>query len=312
MDQQRFDTLTRGIAAQGTRRSLMRGLTGIAMGGLAAVGLGRSSSFARALQAADSEEQSVILYEEIAQISHQHVGTCDALDDKLVAFANDHAKLLAAIRTEQDAWSHAKRVEHADTYDVRREVATTRLLAARSRCRFAVSSLPVGTPIAAPIGNGGTTRAFAQEATPVLEQGAQVDGPICPNTMVVFCLNPNTEYESPTFNVFANCSDPSDITTCKPCSNDAVCAQNYPTGCLSADGLTNECNLAYNGPSCCQQTCPVSTGQCLEYAGAVAASSGILGPNPCFECEFGWCFKNASCIDNCNNNDCCETDCPNG
>lgn len=36
MDHQWFDALTRGMAAPGTRRSLMRGLTEIAMGGLAA------------------------------------------------------------------------------------------------------------------------------------------------------------------------------------------------------------------------------------------------------------------------------------
>lgn len=37
-------------------------------------GLGRISTFTRALQAADSEEQSVMLFEEIASISHQHIG----------------------------------------------------------------------------------------------------------------------------------------------------------------------------------------------------------------------------------------------
>ncbi len=85
-----------------------------------------------------------MLYEEIASISHQHIGTCDEWTDKLVKSANDHARLLAAIKTEQGGWSHAKRVEHADTYDVRREEATLRLLAARSRCKFTVSLLPVG------------------------------------------------------------------------------------------------------------------------------------------------------------------------
>ncbi len=149
-----------------------------------------------------------MLYEEIASISHQHIGTCDELTDKLVKSANDHARLLAAIKTEQGGWSHAKRVEHADTYDVRREEATLRLLAARSRCKFTVSLLPVGTPI----GKVGVTRAFAQEATPVRKQGAQANGPICSNMMVVFCLD-TTEYTSPTFTAFANCSDPLDITT---------------------------------------------------------------------------------------------------
>jgi hypothetical protein len=71
-----------------------------------------------------------------------------------------------------------------------------------------VASLPVGTPI----GKVGDPRAFAQEATPVFKPGAQVDGPVCNSTMVMFCLD-TTEYESTSFTAFANCSDPSDITT---------------------------------------------------------------------------------------------------
>lgn len=74
MDHQRFDALTRGLASQGTRRSLLRGLSGVAAGGLAALGLGSAAALARTLKAADTEEQAVLLYEHIALIASTHSG----------------------------------------------------------------------------------------------------------------------------------------------------------------------------------------------------------------------------------------------
>lgn len=140
MEQQRFDGLTRGMAARGTRRGVLRGLTGLLTGGVAAVWLGHSGRFARSLQSAtDSDEQSVVLYAEMARIAHDHVGNCDDLSIKLKQFGRDHAVLLAKIKSEQDGWSYARRVEHTDTYGDRREEASIRLQAALSRCQFSVS-----------------------------------------------------------------------------------------------------------------------------------------------------------------------------
>ena len=98
MDQRRFDAVTRGMATHGTRRSVLRGLAGFAAGSLAAIGLGQAGRLAKALQAADSEEQSVLLYEHMALIARSHVGSCAELGAKLTSFANEHAELFKALR----------------------------------------------------------------------------------------------------------------------------------------------------------------------------------------------------------------------
>lgn len=268
MDQQRFDALAQRLAVgSSTRRTMLGSLGGIVLGGLAAVGVGRAGAFERTLRNATSEEQSVLLYEELARIADEHTGSCAELQLRHHEFGLQHADLFEKHRDEQNAWSHDTLVEHAETYGERRQAASTRLLAALSRCRFYVVSAPSAsggetstasqllqvdrfanlqaspialatpssdvvpppaTPVAIPVG---------QQATPVVVPGATANE--CTGSRQVLCTNATSS--SPVATVPATC----DASGCTACVPDDYCMTTYPDLCPTADA----CQLANEDPS---------------------------------------------------------------
>lgn len=266
MDQGRFDALTRTLAQQGTRRALVRRVAGVAVGGLAAVGLGPVGRFNRALKAADSEEQSVMLYEELARIAHEHVGTCAELRLKHGAFFDLHGDMLASHKTEQDAWTREKRIEHAETYGDRRHTASALLLAATRQCRHAVmtpkslgsaATPEAGDSVATPAAAlQGFQRLMAVQATPVVDdrtpdaggQQAVGDASQCPSTVSVLCYIGARETVTEARTVPATCGE----SGCTPCVPDDWCATTFPDDCGSGQICTVE--LSGASPQCAETT----------------------------------------------------------
>lgn len=297
MDPQRFDMLARGLAAQGTRRSVLRGFTGLVAGGVTAVRLGHSARFARALQSVDLEEQAVVTYEEMARIAHDHVGNCADLGARLERFGKDHAALIAQIKADQDGWSYEKRVAHADTYGDRREAASDRLQAALTRCRFSTTAAPDATPVASPVA---VLTSFSRRDV----QGFGLAGSQqCSHYLLVTCVNYRNSNTSPLFHTNGNCNDNDD---CTPCLDASFCAATYPDVCLGQNGI-NLCFVDYANPAppdYCHQTCPIGTGDCiLNWAGGLGTS------DDCLRCESAWCGSTSTCLNACEDSDGCNTPC---
>jgi hypothetical protein len=302
------------MATHGTRRSVLRGLTGFAAGSLAAIGLGQAGRLARALQAADSEEQSVLLYEHMALIARSHVGTCAELGAKLTSFANDHADLFKALKAEQDAWPHAKRVEHADAYGDRVQAASTELLAARLRCSFVKSGThPSGTPEASPV-------ASLIGITPCQERASQTALPgstlgfaaaqSCSDPVTLQCVSTypgNSGFVGIAFAGTGTCD--ANNENCSPCiSTDAAtyCADRVRE---CSDDSAYPCTLSVQydqvvAPSCCTQNCPITTADCAYNWGG-----GVGSGDDCLICMTSWCGSTDHCLENCESNDCCNSSC---
>ena len=303
MEQRQFDHLTKVFAARGTRRGLVRGLTGVAAGALAAVGLGHEARFARALQAVDSQEQSVMLFEGLAAIAHEHVGSCEELRDKLNQFRTDHAELLAQHKTEQDAWTREQRVAHADAYADRRRDASTKLLAASVRCGYSATTPGEATPgeatpVATPVATLARRAKRSQWVTAPAVAPALLAAQECNGTTPMLCVNYTTHISGPIVNVPALCGSDS----CSPCVDSSYCAENYPDICPA--GACSLVNYVAPNQDCCQQSCPISTSDCT-----FDCSAGIVTPSDCDRCECSWCGSTSDCMTHCEDEACCNTPC---
>lgn len=268
MESQRFDQLTKGMATRGNRRSLLRGLTGLTASGMALLGIGSQTNLARSLQdAASTEEQSVILYEEMGKIAQDHAGSCVDLANKFGQFHTTYSDLIPQFEAEQAAWTKDKRTEHAETYGDRREVTTNRILAALSRCSFDVADATSGlTPVEAASGTTTNTRAWQPLATPVLPvtpaipiapatpapsvtpaipiipvtpvtpaipvtpsgtEQPAADASTCDGEVSVACVNFDTGLRSAFAVVPATCGG----SLCTPCVSEDYCSTTYPDIC---------------------------------------------------------------------------------
>lgn len=295
MDQRRFDSLARGLAANGTRRGLLRGLSGLVGSGLAAVGLGQSGALARALQAADLEEQSVLLFEHMAAIADSHVGSCAELGEKIQRFMDEHADVFAQIKAEQEAWDRDRRVEHADAYGDRRWAASTKIIAARARCQHAVSSGTPGTPVATPESRARpTTRGY---------RAAQS----CSQEVSVACVNSETGATEATTTATGDCDSSGNCTACISdfatfCSElTDPCQQTICT--LTVSPVTPVTPSGDGGTGCCDDACPQSTSDCME------SGAGCTAGDSCSCCMTSWCGSTDRCDTNCETNACCDTPC---
>src|SRR5262245_25169277 len=121
-------------------------------GGASALSVGGyfPAALAARLAQPGSEEQSVILYESLAELSDKHTGTCDQLATAVKHFMTDNADNLKQIRTEQDAWTQQQRLAHATKYADRLDHATQILHFGRVRCayRSPAGAAPSATPVA--------------------------------------------------------------------------------------------------------------------------------------------------------------------
>jgi hypothetical protein len=147
-----LDQVARMLAVGTSRRGVLKSALAGTAGGASALVVGGFSQAALAarLAQADSEEQSVILYEALAEQMDKHTGSCDELATKVQQFITDNADALKQIRTEEDAWDQQHRIAHATTYGDRLNNATRTLHFARVRCgyRSPSSNAPCATPVA--------------------------------------------------------------------------------------------------------------------------------------------------------------------
>jgi hypothetical protein len=147
MDGNRFDRITRSLATGTSRRSLVHALAAGVMGGAAALlpGSGAARQQGR-LADLDTEEQSVVLYEALAELADSHTGSCEELSDATQQLLLANADVLDTIRAEQDEWDQTRRLAHVQTYGDRLETATRTLHFARHRCGSRASTGPAATP----------------------------------------------------------------------------------------------------------------------------------------------------------------------
>lgn len=96
----------------------------------------------------DTEEQSVVLYEALAELADSHTGSCEELADATQQLLLANADVLDAIRTEQDEWDQTRRLAHVQTYGDRLESATRTMHVARQRCGYRASNGTSATPAA--------------------------------------------------------------------------------------------------------------------------------------------------------------------
>ena len=148
MSTSRLETVTRALRIGTNRRTLVGALT---LGSTAiAAPASAQPTLATRLAQPDPDEQAVALYEALAAITESHIGTCQELASILDQFKAEHADTIAAINTEQDAWSQDKRNTHADTYGDRMRAASKTIIESGQRCSYIRDS--TGTPVATPAG----------------------------------------------------------------------------------------------------------------------------------------------------------------
>jgi hypothetical protein len=107
LDGNRFDRITRSLATGTSRRSLVHAMAAGVIGGAAALlpGSGvarRQRALDMRLADLDTEEQSVVLYEALAELADSHTGNCGELGDATQQLLLANADVLDAIRGEQD------------------------------------------------------------------------------------------------------------------------------------------------------------------------------------------------------------------
>lgn len=151
MDGHRFDRLTRSMSSS-SRRGVLRTLAAGAAGGIGVVAFGRDAraqkAFKARLQDLPLDEQAVVLFEGLAELSDAHGGGCDEWAAKAQDFMMANADLIAQVQADQEPWTHERRIANAETYGDRLEAATKSLHFARSRCGFVPPSGLEGSPAA--------------------------------------------------------------------------------------------------------------------------------------------------------------------
>jgi hypothetical protein len=318
MDGSRFDAFTKALAGVANRRRFFRGVGGVAgASAIAATGLTRP---ARAMaQTDDPEEQAVLLYEELAELTHGHVGSCVELREKVCEFWAVNGDLIAQMKADQDAWTLTDRHTHAQTYGDRRHDATAKIHAAALRCQFAADAdatpaVTDGTPTIESIcgfaARTPTSAPAAKRAMPGPAWAAARALPgnqHCPywRTATAECSNEVTKRTSPTFPLTTNCTDDTMQSCDFPCNSNDFCAQFYPDLCVS-NGVNN-CVLAHvipSPPDCCHQNCPISTADCV-----VSNGTYVVTGRGCDACMGSWCGSTDRCLSQCESEECCDGAC---
>jgi hypothetical protein len=331
MEPNQFDRIARGIANKGSsRRSLLRGVSALAAGSMAALGFGPAARFAKAFAQAsdDPEEQSVLIYERIAEIAHNHHGSCAELQAAVREFLLEYDQEFVLILEEQRAWPMETRLAHAEKYEARRIAASERIATAMARCSYVID--PNATPGATPAAAIGGLRALRQDAaTPIPDNpdatpassdsgttphlGSMFD---CPDKYVM-CYQ---AYEGAP-NLGANVGRMK-IGTCASglggaCHNchtyyDHSCSMHFPDVCWKPDSPGSKTGQNFcaikeiDQDHCdCTETCPITTADCAFFAGGGAAGS------TCAACWTSLCGSTDHCMTDCQSNQCCDTPCNN-
>jgi hypothetical protein len=236
MDEQRFDRITRSLArTPWTRRNFFGFVGGMAAGGLAAVGLGEQARWSRALAAADSEEQSVMLFEKLARLYQEHDGACEELRDKVRGLRDDNRELLDQVSTEQAGWSDEQRASHADTYGDRRDDAVSKILAGMQRCEIVddaaryerrVTGISIGAVAATPAASPDATPAAALHGSHAFAQS----GGTCATDVEIACYQPAKKFASSPWRGKATCTEfPFACDACD--TTPADCHTKFPEMC---------------------------------------------------------------------------------
>lgn len=265
MEHRTFDRLSRNLAAQSTRRGFLRGIGALAAAGFAATAFGQRRSFSRTLAEAadDLEEQSVLLFEELGRIAHDHDGTCDELARKVEDFQEQYKDQIKAIQAEEAKWTAEHRASHADTYGERRMVVVDRVTSVLERCHPELDidrppSTPVAaTPLAAPSAIG-----FAAFASAGMENvsfrgfASQHSGCTSDNVNFypeAYCTKQDSDWTSPSFQWPAYCSSGSIDGSCDLCEYDGsgntrvgdMCTKYWPQDCLDSSNQ-DICEVKYH------------------------------------------------------------------
>lgn len=338
MDSQPFDRLSKRLAGSLSRRQLLGGAGVAATSTLVLRLAGHSDAQTlspatpSAVDLAESEEESVELMEQIAEIYDSHIGSCAGLQRKLFDFTAVHGARLEQLRIEQDQWDHDRRVAHADAYGDRREAATTKVLASLSRCSFAAPGVnalgtpvtdivPSATPVAGLYQFHSASKMLAAQSSCLATTTTDCCGPIS-----LTCYSP-IEYGSTEAGTIAGTitTDPcvyDNGTTCGTCFNSSTgysdqCTTAFPQVCgydsqLGLLCLTSVADLnmtplqtptASPLESYCTQNCPPSSADCaLNYAGGGAGST-------CNTCLASWCGSTDWCIEHCESENECDGAC---
>jgi hypothetical protein len=333
MDPKRFDRITRSLVNKGSsRRSVLRGFSALAAGSMAALGLGPAARFAKVFaQTTDSEEKSVLLYERIAEIAHEHHGTCEELQLSVREFLLDYDQEFVVILEEQRAWPSDQRLAHAEKYEDRRIAASERIATAFARCSYVTD--PNATPEASPVAALGSMRAFRQDpATPVPDNGTPPSGSTpasgdggetphlgsmfdCPDKYVM-CYQawegaPNLGANVGRMKI-GTCSENHVGGKCVNCRSqyDHSCSMHFPDVCWKPDypGAKTGQNFCaakeIDQDHCdCSETCPISTADCAFFAGGGGAGS------TCSACWTAMCGSTDRCMLDCKSNSCCDSPC---
>lgn len=265
MDHRTFDRLSRNLAAQSTRRGFLRGIGALAAAGFAATAFGQRRSFTRAMDEAgdDLEEKSVLLFEELGRIAHDHDGTCDELATKVQAFQEQYSDQIKAIQAEEAKWTAEHRASHADTYGERRMVVVDRVTAVLERCHPELDidrppSTPVGaTPLATPSALAGLAALVptGTDRASIRRLASQDSGCTLDNYNFLpeaYCAKQDSDWTSPSFQWPAYCPSGSIDGSCDLCEDvyngstiPNICTQYWPQDCNDANDQ-NVCDVKYH------------------------------------------------------------------
>jgi hypothetical protein len=312
MHPDRFDAVTKALAGGLSRRGLLRRASAIAGASFLGLGISRSTGAPHAFSHADEpdlEERSVQLFEALAALAVDHATSCDELAAATQQFSIDHQEELARIRASEDAWSFAHRYGHSVTYADRRQQAIDQLQAVMRGCAGDEPSASPASETNVLPGTG--SRQLMDNPTvrtlgaPALGAAAQVCAQnVWPPDARVMCHVIGGDWYSPRFYWPINCPEARISEECAFCpegdlNGNVFCNEHWPDQCP----LDRPCGMALH-VTCCEQTCPISTGDCVTNWAA-----GIGGGVACDTCMTGWCGSYDHCIQDCDSSDCCNTPC---
>jgi hypothetical protein len=262
MQHRTFDRLTRTLAAQPTRRGFLGGLGALVAAGFATTALGQRRDFdAKLADAADDpEEQTVLLFEEIGRITHEHDGTCEELSEKVRRFRDSHIEQLERIRAEEATWTKDHRIQHANTYGDRRDVVVDRVNAGLEQCKTVAggaASPMAATPAALLPSADLAARVPTRTDRTTVHTWAQDTVGCSPDSynfmLEANCVRGDSDWKGPDIQWPGLCESWTIDDGCELCSENVpgeltgpeFCAKWWPQDCVRSG--ENACHVEYHG-----------------------------------------------------------------
>lgn len=125
------------------------------------------------------------------------------------------------------------------------------------------------------------------------------------------CYSRTSDWSSPEFTWDLYCPKGYVDHDCIDCihtswgSQPEVCVEYWPQDCQTSDG--NNCYVGFHVNEtelCCHQNCPVGSSDCT-----ISAFAAFFGSYECGACMLSWCGPMSNCLEHCNSEGCCDSDC---